>query len=254
MKSRWVLVAGILAGLALGGYLLVCAAFYGLQDHLVFHPTHRPPPPDLTPWLVDGQLVGYAREAPAPRAVWLVFQGNQGQAGHRGYFQRVPADESIYIFEYPGYGARPGPPSRDAINLTSSAAYHDLRRRFPRVPVGVVGESFGSGPAIQLVYEDQPPDSLVLMVPLARLDLVLSRSLPLLPIRLLLRTNWNNVEAIRGYRGVVTIYAAENDAVIPREHTELLAAAAPAARLVWLPGGHNGAGENELVRLARPGP
>ena len=252
MISRRVrLVLGIILGILASGYLLLVLVFYTQQRKLGYSPTHQVTPSDLAPWMVDGNLFGFTRESTSPQAVWLILQGNGGQAGRRGYFRRVPLQDSLYILEYPGYGRREGEPTRDSINAAASAAYRELRHRFPGVPVGVVGESFGSGPACKLTREPTPPDSMVLIVPVARLDLVMSRFVPLLPIRLLLRDNWDNIASLRDYRGPVTIYAAENDQVIPREHTLLLAGSLPAARLVWVPGGHNDTGENEVVRLTR---
>lgn len=251
MISRRIgLAVGIIAATLAGIFGLLAGAFYVLQGVFVYHPTHQTAPAGLTPWLVEGQLFGYAREATTPAAVWLIMQGNAGQAGQRGYFKNVPASEAIFVLEYPGYGQRSGPMTRDSINTAAAAAYHELRRRFPDVPVGVVGESFGSGPATRLARESRPPDRFVLFVPLARLDLLMDRFVPVLPMRLLLRENWNNVASLQGYRGPVTIYAAENDQVIPRAHTLLLAQSVPAARLVWLAGGHNDAGEDGSVRLA----
>ena len=242
---------GITAGVLAGLYLLLSAGFFLIQADIVYQPTHRATSPGLTPWLVDGQLYGYQRGPDAPRAVWLIMQGNAGQAGWRGYFKNVPPDETLYVLEYPGYGQRSGERTSASINSATTAAYQELRRRFPGVPVGVVGESFGSGPATLLAREVRPPDSIVLMVPLARFDLVMSRYIPLVPVRLLLRHNWDNLASLHDYRGPVTIYAAEKDQVITREQTLMLAASAPQSRLVWLPGGHNDAGEDSVVKLVR---
>ncbi len=251
MISRRVrLISSIAAGVLAGGYLLLSAAFYFLQDEIVYQPTHRATWEELTPWLVDGHLYGYSRGPALPKAVWLIMQGNAGQAGARGYFKRVRPDESLYILEYPGYGRRTGSPNRESINAATVAAYRELCRRFPAIPVGVVGESFGSGPAASLAQETRPPDSIVLIVPVARFDAVLNRLVPVVPVRLLLRDNWDNVASLHDYRGPLTIYAAEKDAVIPREQTLLLAASVPQARLNWLSGGHTDPGENG-VTLAR---
>ncbi|MDI1248261.1 MAG: hypothetical protein PSV13_05195 [Lacunisphaera sp.] len=252
MPSRRVrLVLGLVLSGLCAGYLIYAGLFYAQQRRLLYLPTHQATAPDLAPWLVGGQLTGYSRESVAPQAVWLILQGNAGQAGPRGYFQQVPPTESLYILEYPGYGRREGEPTRDTVDAAAIAAYRELRRRFPRVYVGVVGESFGSGPACGLTRESPAPDSLTLFVPLARTDLIIGRFVPLLPMRWLLRDNWDNVAALRGYSGPVTIFAAENDEVIPREHTLLLAGSVPGVRLVWLPGGHVGHSESPLVRLAR---
>ena len=251
LARRVRLVLGITIGVLAGIYLLLSFCFYLIQADIVYQPTHRPTSPELTRWQVNGQLYGYRRGPTAPRAVWLIMQGNAGQAGLRGYFKNVPPDEAIYVLEYPGYGQRSGELTSASINAAATAAYQELRRQFAGLPVGVVGESFGSGPATLLARQTHPPESIVLMVPLARFDLVMSRYMPLVPVRLLLRHNWDNVASLHDYRGPVTIYAAENDRVIPREHTLMLAASVPQSRLVWLPGGHNDAGEDAVVKLVR---
>jgi len=230
---------------------LVAGTFYVWQGVFVYHPTHEPAPKELAPWHVHGELFGYAREAASPRAVWLVLQGNTGQAGVRGYFSNVPADESIYVLEYPGYGLRAGEPARETIDAAAREAYRELRRRFPGASIGVIGESFGSGPVCALASEAAPPDRLVLFVPFARFDLLMDRFIPVLPMRLLLRDRWDNPSSLKTFRGPITIYAAQDDRAVPREQTEMLAAAVPQAKVVWLSGGHGDASEDPGVRLDR---
>lgn len=250
MSRRALFVTGVTAAVLGGLYAAVCAAFYFVQGAFVYQPSHQPAPGTLAPWRVDGELFGYARETAKPAFVWLVMQGNAGQAGDRTYFKNVPSEQAIYVLEYPGYGQRAGKPSRRNIDAAAASAYRELRRRFPGVPVGVIGESFGSGPAVELTRAAVPPDRVALFVPLARLDLVVGRYIRGLPMRSLLTENWDNVSTLRDYRGPVNIIAADADAVIPREHTLMLAASAPQARVTWIPGGHNAPGDSEAVRLA----
>jgi uncharacterized protein len=103
----------------------------------------------------------------------------------------------------------------------------------------VVGESIGSGPASILVLNPRPPAKIVLITPFDVLSRVASDHLPLLPVRLLLRDNWNNTEALRGYQGPLEIFAARDDEVIKIEHARALAASKPSAILHQIDGGHN---------------
>jgi hypothetical protein len=198
-------------------------------------------------------LIGVARPVTSPHAVWLFCHGNGGQASDRAYaLSSFAPDDGVYFLEYPGYGNRPGVPSAKTINAAAQAAYARLRADFPTVPVGVVGESIGSGPACTLASAVRPPDQLVLVVPFDRLDLVARDHFPGWLVRWLLVDNWDNVAALAGYRGPVEIFGAERDDIIPLPHARALAASHPAARFTIIPGGHNEWSEGGKVAIRTP--
>ena len=60
-----------------------------------------------------------------------------------------------------------------------------------------------------------------------------------LPVWLLLRDRWDNIAALQGYDGEVTIYAAKDDEIIPIRHAESLTEAYPSASFHTISGGHN---------------
>src|SRR6185436_11532244 len=119
--------------------------------------------------------------------------------------------DSLYVLEYPGYGAREGNPTLESMNQAASEAYHLLRSHNPNTPVCVLGESIGSGPACALAREKVAPDKIVLVVPFDSLASVASEHLPFLPVRLMLRDAWDNVDALRHYAGPVEIFGATGD-------------------------------------------
>jgi hypothetical protein len=221
-------------------YLLLLAAAALLQRRLLYYPTHHAGHPGLAEWRVGGELVGYSREVPEPENVWLMLHGNGGQAGDRVYaLTSFSHRDSVYLLEYPGYGSRAGAPSMASINGAAIAAYGALRDRFPGTPVCVVAESVGSGPASVLAGQPRPPAKLVLIVPFDTLARVAQRHFPYLPVRLILRDRWDNVAALAEYRGVVEIFAARDDTIIPAEHARALATSLANARFHEIPGGHN---------------
>ena len=159
-----------LAVVLLGSYLVCVAGVALLQRRLLYFPTHDHPPSGLTPWYLDGRLIGYARRVPQPRGAWLFLHGNGGQASQRDYvLGRVAADESLYVLEYPGYGDRPGPTTRATIQAAAAEAWAHLRATHPGLPLGLAGESLGSGPACWLAGGEHPPARLALFVPFDRL-------------------------------------------------------------------------------------
>jgi len=240
--------------------LAVLAALYAAvavvvdvkQRSLLFFPSHDQAASPLLPWRVGDQTLGYCREVPNPRTVWLMTHGNAGQASHRGYvLSCLAGTDSLYVLEYPGYGQRGGQPTRESMNAAAGVAYHALRAAFPHIPVGVIGESIGSGPACFLAAAEPPPDKIVLVVPFDVLADVAAGHLPLLPARLMLKDAWDNGAALRHYQGPLDIYGAVGDQVIPVAHAQRLAASVPQAHFVLLGGGHNDWSVSPLVRIAR---
>ncbi len=150
----------------------------------------------------------------------LVFHGNAGHAMQRIYYAEGfdaagTAPWDIFLFEYPGYGSRPGRPSEEKIMEAGASALAALIREDPS-PVYLVGESLGSGPACGLAA-DYPEDvaGLWLITPFTDLADVARIHYPFFPVRLLLRDNYDNMKALRSYRGPVAVLTAEHDSVVP---------------------------------------
>ena len=238
--------------------LLLCTAvIYGLalaliavkQRSFLFFPTHQAPTTSLTLWQIEEQIVGYAREVKDPASVWLMLHGNAGEAAHRDYILRsLSPRTSVYILEYPGYGLRGGSPSRASIDEAASAGYRYLRERYARMPISVIGESIGSGPACHLASESTPPNRIVLITPFSSLLALAAERLPLVPVGWLLRDRWDNIAALKGYSGPLDVYGAIHDEVIPFRHAEALARAT-GARFVSVASGHNDWVDTGVVRL-----
>jgi hypothetical protein len=234
-------------------YLVVLLGCAVNQRRMIFFPTHYEPEADLAPWTADGILIGHARPADDPEAIWLVLHGNAGQASGRGYILPCfPADDAVFVLEYPGYGSRPGSPSKESFDAAAEEALLELRRRYPGKPVCVVGESIGSGPAAHLGTVENPPDKIVLVVPFDELAAVAAQRMPFLPVRWLLRDNWDNVEALRNYQGSSEIHGATDDEIIPVQHARELAARLDRAVFHEFNGRHNDWSINGNVRLRHP--
>lgn len=231
-------------------FLSSCAQF---ERQGLFHPTHRPQTNGLTEWRSEGELMGYARIVDAPHNVWLLIHGNAGQAADRVYtFSAFSPHDSIFILEYPGYGLRPGVPSKPAFDAAAVSAYRVLRAIFPKTPVCVAGESIGSGPACQLATQIPPPDKVVLIVPFDDLKRVAAHHLPYFPVGFVLGRTWNNVQFLSGYKGPVDIYGMSDDRVIPVAHAKLLAGSLPQARFQALQGGHNDWSSRPEIKIRNP--
>ncbi len=233
-------------------YLVLAAAVFLFQRSMLYFPTHHTGSGKLTPWLDGQRTIGYCREVPNARTVWLITHGNAGQAADRDYvLSRMSGQDSLYVLEYPGYGLREGKPCRESMNEAAAAAYRLLRSRNPNTPVCVLGESIGSGPACALALDIPPPDKIVLVVPFDSLASVASEKMWLFPVRLILRDAWDNVEALKHYAGPVEIFAAKQDVIIPIRHAEALAKQIPNAQFTPIAGGHNDWSLSDQVKIRR---
>ncbi len=224
-----------------------------LQRKLLFSPTHDAPHQWLTAWKQGNDLIGYAHIVPAPRNVWLLVHGNGGQASNRGYaLASFSPEDSVYVLEYPGYGQRAGTPSLQSFNAAARDAYEFLRAEFPDKPVCVAGESIGTGAASSLGAHPHPPDKIVLVVPFAILRDVVGDHVPIIPPGLLVRDNWNNIEALKHYDGPLEIFAAKGDTIIPIRHAKALAASKPKAIFHEFEGNHNDWPNDGRVSIRNP--
>ena len=224
-----------------------------LQRKLLFFPSHHAQSFGLEAWKKGEEVIGFLRRRPQPKAIWLMMHGNGGQAADRVYaLPSFPAEDNVYLLEYPGYGKRAGTPSRASFDAAAVEAYQLLRAMYPKLPLCVVGESIGSGAASFLASQHPPPEKVILVVPYDRLANVAARRFPFLPIRWMLRDDWDNIASLRDYRGHIEIFAARDDEIIPYDHAKNLADHLPHAKLHTLSGSHNDWSVGGKVRFFAP--
>src|SRR5688500_10455223 len=236
MKHRTLKILGVTL------IVLSFVSFFGceaIQRKVLFYPSNHANANGFARWMHEGATIGYSREVDHPNNVWLMLHGNGGQAADRAYAMHAfDANDSVYILEYPGYGKRAGTPSRRAFDAAAREGYAVLRARFPGKPVCVLGESLGSGPASMLSREKQAPDKIVLVVPFDDIKSVARNHARYLPVGLILAGTWDNVDALRDYRGPIEIFGAEQDEVIPVRHARALAESIPQAKFHSIPVNH----------------
>jgi len=172
------------------------------------------------PWLDDdGTVIGWRPiDRVQARNRMLVFHGNAGYALHRNYFvtglQGLGDQWEVFLFEYPGYGAREGQPSEARLKAAAVQALELLLATNSR-PLFITGESLGSGIATHLAaaFPDQVA-GLLLVTPFSSLTDVAAHHFPYLPVRSLLSERYDSVEALSHYGGPVAFLLAGFTAAI----------------------------------------
>jgi pimeloyl-ACP methyl ester carboxylesterase len=222
-----------LVGFLLLLYLLIMILAIPLQRNLLYFPMQASEErlireaaySNLTPWINDkGAIIGWKSQSisdPSETNFVVVFHGNAGNAVYRDYFVDGFQDQEnheswqVYLFEYPGYGARPGNQSEKAIKRAASSALDELIRLKPR-SLSLVGESLGCGVASHLAgsYSDRV-DGLLLVNAYPSMVEVAKVHYSFLPVNLLLRERYNVEKSLRNYNGPTVFLYGELDQIVP---------------------------------------
>lgn len=150
----------------------------------------------------------------------LLIHGNAGKALHRAFWiprlrealGPVPLD--VVLLEYPGYGARPGKPTQEALVVAASEALQALWEERAD-PVLLLGESLGSGvAALAAARHPERVRGLLMVTPLPSMRAVARVHYPFFP-GFLVRDAFPAREALRDLRVPLALVLAERDEVIP---------------------------------------
>ncbi len=200
-----------------------------LQRQLIYYPEVAPENAlldtasrfGMTDWRSgDGELIGWRTDNGSDEARRVVvFHGNAGHALYRQYFAAgflsLGLDWQVYLFEYPGYGARAGSPSEETIKTAATDALETLLAKDSR-PLYLVGESLGSGVAAYLAGKLRDQIAGVLMVtPFTNLPAVASQHYGFLPVNALMQERYDSQDALLAYHGPVAFLIAGNDEIVP---------------------------------------
>lgn len=248
---------GFLAfGLAI---VAVLAMVWIFQRKLIYLPDPRAPSlatapsetEEVTYLTSDGlELTAWFVSAPSARATVVVFPGNAGNRAARVPLAVALTDRglSTLLVDYRGYGGNPGSPTEEALVADAAAAVGSLMNRPDVDPERLVyfGESLGAGVAVSLA-RTHPPAVLILRSPFTSLGDVGSHHYPWLPVSMLLRDRFPNVETIRQLDIPLLVVAGSADEIIPTEQSRAVYEASGAPKEVVIV---DDANHNDFALLA----
>jgi len=214
-------------------YVVVCLCARAFQRRLIYFPTKLTPmvaeqaavQNGFSPWQSkSGQIIGWKRTAKGDSSgSVLLIHGNAGCATDRSYLARPIHDAlplGVFVLEFPGYGARPGAPGMKSILAAAEEAFDQLP---VDKPVYLVSESIGAGAAAHLAkLHPERVRGLAMFVPYDDLANVGQRSMPFLPVKLLLRDRYQPALWLKNFRGPIQFVLAGADEVIPTKFGQRL--------------------------------
>ena len=235
------------AGGLLVAFVLIGVVFpLACSDRLTYWPKHDGDWDARlhTPYKIDevtipahnANIVGWYLQQPTdPHAVLLYLHGNTGDIARR--IGRIQAYGSVgwnvLMIDYPGYGRSSGRPSEEGCrNAAFAACGWLLRQGYPRHQIAVLGESLGTGPAVELAAAQMLAGgsmvgALILQSPYTSTPAVLHERVPFMPWDHFMLTRFDNLSRITDVTVPITIFAGEMDDEIPFHQSKELFDAAP---------------------------
>lgn len=217
-------------------YLLICVALFLMQNSLLFprwitgsvlsraQATEKAAEDGLVPWTQSPPGVsspqGYVSSnftKPAPRGTIVVFHGNAGCAFDRTYYVDAFAQRGFrtFLYEYPGYGGRPGSPSAASIVTNAQALIRSLDEA-GYGPIYVWGESVGSGVAASVCSDSTLPiHGLTLLTPWDSLTHAAAYHYPFVPVSLLLWDKYDSIANLAHFSHPICVICSTKDTILP---------------------------------------
>lgn len=223
--------------------LLLLAAIFLWQDRLLYFPAkatvERMANDTLRAWPSPQEFRGLVAEPPGDvRGTVIVFHGNAGHAGHRAFYANAltPSGLRVILAEYPGYGPRGGTPGEASLVADAEETIAIAHRRYG-APVLVMGESLGAAVAAAAGARHRDLTAgLLLITPWDRLAHVGSHHYPWLPVKWMLRDDYDTVLNLATFDRPVVVAVAERDSIVPaRLGTALHASLGAPKRLLVIP-------------------
>jgi pimeloyl-ACP methyl ester carboxylesterase len=244
---RTILIVAVTAYVLIGAFMYVTQRshqYFPGREGLAAHVAGLHAVEDLKLATGDGETL-QAWYAPARRGkpTVLFLHGNGGEISDRA--DRFAAYRAqgfgVLFLSYRGYGASTGSPSEQGLVSDARAAYDWLMAGgLEPQEIILVGESLGSGVAVQLAAE-RPVKAMALEAPFASAANVAAAAYWWLPVRLLMKDKFDSFAFIARVKVPLLVIHGDQDGIVPLSEGEALFAAANEPKeMVVIPGGDHG--------------
>lgn len=192
---------------------------------------------------VDGaELQGWKHVAPEPdNNIYLIYFGGNAEdvATFFSEFSKLNV-AGLFSFNYRGYALSTGTPSEKVLYQDALHIYDFVKSYDPKAEIIVMGRSLGSAVA-GYVGAQRDVVANILITPLKSISALVKEVYPFLPVDIILKHPFFLDHHVRQLRSPTFVILAENDEIIPREHSMSTYEAIPTAKeLVELKGAsHN---------------
>lgn len=233
-------------------YSIACVSVYMLQEKFVFFPTKLPddyyyrfpiPFEEFNiPVEGDTTLNALLFKAENSKGCVLYHHGNARSVLDWGgnAYDFVSRGYDVLFYDYRGYGKSDGEIESEAQLMDDSRkVYRWLTTKYSSNKIIQMGRSLGSGVAVQLASEF-PTSKLILETPYASVLKIARRTIPFLPVGVLLKYKFLSKKHIKKVSAQIFLIHGTEDSLIPLKHSKTLLKSNNKAELIIIEGGgHN---------------
>jgi len=219
--------------------LLLLGAIFIWQDRLLYFPAlttvERVAAGGLRAWPSSQDFRGLVAEPTGDvRGTVIVFHGNAGHVGDRLFYAHAltPLGLRVILAEYPGYGPRGGVLGEASLVADAEETIALAHRQYGG-PMLLLGESLGAAVAAAAGARHRDLTAgLLLITPWDRLAHVGSHHYPWLPVKWMLRDDYDTLANLAAFDRPVVVAVAERDSIVPAHFGTALHAALGGPKLL----------------------
>ena len=200
------------------GYLAIGTLLYVKQKDILYHPTPNIKTDYKGFTFKDGNDSTYIHVLnEGHKNAILYFGGNaESMAKSSDYIAQQFPEFTCYLMDYRGYGSSTGEPSQEVIYNDALKLYDIVKQKHARISIG--GRSLGTSVAAY-VAAHREVIKLALITPFDSIVSIAQERYPLYPASLLLKDTYELISYVKDIKAKTFVIMAENDKVVPKEHS-----------------------------------
>ena len=222
-------------------YLIACAVMYLLQRKLLYYPTgkiqHSFPQLKI---VNQNESIEVIVLNEGKNDALLYFGGNAESVIYNAedFLTSFPF-HTVYLLNYRGYGQSTGHPTEKGIFSDTLLLFDKVQEKHQNI--SVIGRSLGSGVAVYLASK-RSIHKMALITPYDSIKNLGQSKFIIFPVFMLLKDKFDSLSRVKNIKAETIALIAENDKVIPYNHSHRLINAFPPGQITAITirnSGHN---------------
>lgn len=216
------------------GYAALCIWFYTAQEKALFRTVKHPSSyryhfagrfEERNIKMEDGKsLNGVLFKTDSSKGLILWLPGGRGMIDSIGrnanYYTSMGYD--LFVLNYRGFGKSEGEISSERqFNADLQSVYDSFKKEYGENHIVIFGYSLGTGPAAILAAANNP-QMLIIKAPYYELKELVKKSIPLVPVSMLLKYEFKTFEALQKVKSQAIIIHGDEDTNINVEASQRL--------------------------------